>query len=64
MNSEEEERKMEEKMETLNQDIAAMDKSAQKRIRNLELAADRYLWFPDPDSTEQVRVGEHIVHSL
>ena len=64
MNSEEEEKLMKEKIETLDHDIAELDESAQKRIRNLEFAADRFLWFPDPDSTEKVRVDIPFPFSL
>ena len=55
---------MKEKIETVDRDIAELDEAAQKRIRNLEFAADRFLWFPDPDSTEKVRVDIPFPFSL
>jgi len=51
-----------ERMDQMDKEVKDLDETAQKRIRNLEFAADRYLWFPDPDSTEKVRVGEIAMH--
>ena len=48
-------------METVNNELAELDDAAQRRIRNLEFAAERYLWYPDMNSTEKVRVGNDLV---
>ncbi|KAK8824845.1 hypothetical protein WA538_005511 [Blastocystis sp. DL] len=55
LDTEEEETKVKERMDQMDKEVKDLDETAQKRIRNLEFAADRYLWFPDPDSTEKVR---------
>ena len=48
-------------METVNNELAELDDAAKRRIRNLEFAAERYLWYPDMNSTEKVRVGNDLV---
>ena len=53
---------MKERKDQMDKDVKYQDETEQKRIRNLEYAADRYLWSPDPDSTEKVRVGEIAMH--
>ena len=52
---------MNERMETVNNELAELDDAAKRRIRNLEFAAERYLWYPDMNSTEKVRVGNDLV---
>ena len=53
--SEEEERKAIARMEEINSEFASMSKEEQKRVRNLECEAARYLWYPDPDSMKLIR---------
>ncbi|KAK8793785.1 hypothetical protein JH06_0640 [Blastocystis sp. subtype 4] len=53
--SENTEEKLNERMETVNNELAELDDAAKRRIRNLEFAAERYLWYPDMNSTEKVR---------
>lgn len=52
---------MNERMETVNNELAELDDAAKRRIRNLEFAAECYLWYPDMNSTEKVRVGNDLV---
>lgn len=54
--------RMKERMDQIDKEVKELDETAQKRVRNLEFAADRYLWFPDPDSTEKVRVGRMMMN--
>ena len=54
--SEEQEKIAMAKMEEINSEFASMTKEEQKRVRNLECEAARYLWYPEPDSMKLIRV--------
>lgn len=41
----------------MNKELADMDETAKKRIKNLECEAHRYLWYPDLENGNEVRVG-------
>ncbi|CBK22357.2 uncharacterized protein [Blastocystis hominis] len=53
--SEEEERKAKEEMEKINKELTSLSKEEQKRIKNLECEASRYLWYPDHESMNNIR---------
>ena len=55
--SENDEEKLKEREEEINHEISELDEATRKRIRNLEFAAHRYLWYPDMNSTDKVRVS-------
>lgn len=40
----------------MNQDLEELDDDAKRRIKNLEFAAGRYLWYPDIEKGDEVRV--------
>lgn len=40
----------------MNQDLEELDDDAKRRIKNLEFAAARYLWYPDIEKGDEVRV--------
>ncbi|KAK8829653.1 hypothetical protein AV274_1777 [Blastocystis sp. ATCC 50177/Nand II] len=55
IDSEEEQKKIEEQTEKVNKELEDMDEAAKKRIKNLECEAHRYLWFPDLENGNEVR---------
>lgn len=64
IDSEEEQKKIEEQTEKVNKELEDMDEAAKKRIKNLECEAHRYLWFPDLENGNEVRVGLVQAHSI
>lgn len=48
----------------MNKELEDMDEAAKKRIKNLECEAHRYLWFPDLENGNEVRVGLVQAHSI
>ena len=54
--SEEEERQANEEMEKINKELTSLSKEEQKRIKNMECEASRYLWYPDHESMNNIRV--------
>ena len=62
--SENTEEKLNKQMEIVNTELDELDDAAKRRIRNLEFAAERYLWYPDINSTETVRVGSGLVVTM
>ena len=48
----------------MNKELEDMDEAAKKRIKNLECEAHRYLWFPDLENGNEVRVGVVQAHSI
>ena len=57
VDSEEEQKQIEEQTEKVNQELADMDEAAKKRIKNLECEAHRYLWYPDLEKGNELRVS-------
>ena len=43
-------------MEKINKELTSLSKEEQKRIKNLECEASRYLWYPDHESMNNIRV--------
>lgn len=64
IDSEEEQKKIEEQTEQVNKELEDMDEAAKKRIKNLECEAHRYLWFPDLENGNEVRVDLVQAHSI
>lgn len=43
-------------MEKINKELESLSPEEQKRIKNLECEASRYLWYPDHESSKNIRV--------
>ena len=48
----------------MNKELEDMDEAAKKRIKNLECEAHRYLWFPNLENGNEVRVDLVQAHSI
>ena len=43
-------------MESINDEFNSLDPDQQQHVRKIELEAEHYLWYPNPDSMKNIRV--------